>query len=346
MSRKWILLAAAIAFLAGCSDNKETVNEHEEKQINDVSKEEKEVFPYQAPLTGIGFKEEPEGRAYAVMINNDPKARPQSGLHKADIVYELLAEGNVTRFLAVFQSEEADRIGPVRSARDYYIELAKGYDALYIAHGYSPEAKKMLDKGYIDHINGMQYDGSLFKRDKSRVAPHNSYITSEAVLKGADKIGIDMDNTPSTLTFLSEKEAEELDGEQANSVLISYFSSNLFNVIFEYDEGTKKYKRYSNDELTADLDSSEPVLLDNIFIVETHHEIIDSEGRRKIDLTSGGSAYLLQRGKWKEVEWKNVEGKILPFLNDQEVGLVPGKTWINIVPSKEGLENIVSFDVQ
>ncbi len=91
-------------------------------------------------------------RAVAVMINNHPKARPQSGLNKADIVYEILAEGDITRFLAVFQSEKPANIGPIRSARDYYIELAKGFNALYIAHGYSPEAKKMLEQGYVDNL--------------------------------------------------------------------------------------------------------------------------------------------------------------------------------------------------
>lgn len=78
------------------------------------------------------------------MINNHPKARPQTGLTEADIVYEVLAEGEVTRFLAIFQSSNPKLIGPVRSSRDYYIELAKGYNSLYIAHGYSPEAKNYL----------------------------------------------------------------------------------------------------------------------------------------------------------------------------------------------------------
>ena len=90
----------------------------------------------------LGVQREVEGRAVAVMVNNHPAARPQSGLNKADIVYELLAEGDVTRFLAIFQSEQPDNMGPVRSARDYYIELAKGFDSLYIAHGNSPDAEE------------------------------------------------------------------------------------------------------------------------------------------------------------------------------------------------------------
>lgn len=352
MNRKRIMAALfSLLLLAGCSDNnnEKVVKEETKEESNIVennNEEIEEVLPYKAPLSGVGFKEEPSGRAYAVMINNDPKARPQSGLHKADIVYELLAEGNITRFLAIFQSEHAERIGPVRSARDYYINLAKGYDALYVAHGYSPEAKTMLDSGTVDHINGMQYDGSLFKRDKSRVAPHNSYITSENILKGAEKIGYEMSETPSSLEFLSKEDTDNLSGEPVKSVLISYFSSNLFNVHYEYDEDTKKYKRYTNGELTADLDSGEPVLLDNIFIVESRHRIIDDVGRREIDITSGGKAYLIQLGQMKEVEWKSTEGKVLPYLDGQQVGLVAGKTWVNFVPTDPGLENIVSFEEQ
>ena len=74
------------------------------------------------------------------------------------------------------------------------------------------------------------------------------------------------------------------------------------------------------------------------------HKIIDDDGRRDIDLTSGGKAYLLQKGQKFEVEWKNVGGKILPYQNGKAVGLVPGKTWINLIPTNPGLEAAVSFE--
>ncbi|PKC50181.1 hypothetical protein RhiirA1_487131, partial [Rhizophagus irregularis] len=128
-------------------------------------------------------------RPIIVTINNHPAARPQSGIGSADVVYEMLAEGDVTRFLALFQSEIPENIGPVRSARDYFIELASGLDAFYIAHGYSPEAQTMLVNGIVDNINGMQYDGTLFIRSKDRYAPHNSYISCENVKLGAEKVG-------------------------------------------------------------------------------------------------------------------------------------------------------------
>ncbi len=100
-----------------------------------------------------------------------------------------MAEGNVTRFLALFQSELPETVGPIRSARDYFIHLSKGLDAFYVAHGYSPDAQKLLANRYVDNVNGMQYDGTLFKRSSDRRAPHNSYITGENIIAAMEKVG-------------------------------------------------------------------------------------------------------------------------------------------------------------
>lgn len=332
--------------MSGCSKEEQTLKPIKEEPKQEEPKPEQEkVYPYSFPLTGIGSDVEVDNRAVAVMINNHPKARPQSGIHKADLVYELLAEGDVTRFLAVFHSEKPERIGPIRSARDYYIELAKGLKGLYVAHGYSPEARQMLESDYIDNLNGMVYDGTLFKRSKDRKAPHNSYITYENILKGAQKNDFSMKGQPSSYQFYKNKEdLAALIGKDAKSIMVSYFSNDLFNVMYDYDETLEKYKRYSNGEQTIDYDSKDPVLLDNIFIVEMQHRFIDSYGRREINLTSGGSGYLLQKGKWKEVTWKNVDGLIVPFENGVEAKMVPGKTWINVIPTDKGLQKSVSIE--
>jgi Protein of unknown function (DUF3048) N-terminal domain/Protein of unknown function (DUF3048) C-terminal domain len=350
MLKRWIAVsAAAMLLVSGCSKEKaEEPAKQETEKAEEATKgvsAEKEL-PFQYPLTGFGSETEVGGRAVAVMINNHPKARPQSGLNQADVIYEMLAEGDVTRFLAIFQSERPEMIGPVRSSRDYYIELAKGYDSLYIAHGYSPEAKELLDQGYVDNLNGMQYDGTLFKRESFRQAPHNSYISFDNVLKGAKEKNYAMEDEPKSLEFLSMEEVEAIQGEKADSAMISYLDNELFNVIYEYDAGLEKYKRYSNGDLTADYKSGEPALLDNIFIAEADHQVVDSAGRRDINLTSGGKGYLLQKGKVTEVQWENIDGRILPVLNGQQAGLVPGKTWINIVPSNPGLEQTVSFEAK
>lgn len=350
--KKWaILLLAFLLILSACGQkqvdksSQKEVKKKPEKVTKSVSKVETKD-PYTFPLTGKGSETSTEGRAVAVMINNHPEARPQSGLNKADIVYELLAEGDITRFLAFFQSEKPENIGPVRSARDYYMEIAKGLNALYIAHGYSPEAKKMLDDGYIDNLNGMVYDGTLFKRASFRKAPHNSYITYENVLKGAQLKNYSMSGSPPAFSFLTEEENKNLTGETATSAQITYSSNNMFNVLYQYDSDLGRYKRFSGGEQTVDLETKEPILLDNIFIVEAIHQVIDSAGRRNIDLQSGGKAYLLQKGKVNQVEWKNVNNRIVPFKNGKEVPFVQGKTWVNVVPATPGLQKNVSFNVK
>ena len=346
MWKKTALAAMTVLLLTACSSNNET-NENnsnppedtaqENDSVQKDSNEETAEFDYQYPLTGIGTDEEADQRAVAVVVNNHPKARPQSGLDKADIIYEVLAEGNVTRFVAIFQSEHPEKIGPVRSARDYFIELAKGYDSFFVAHGYSPEAKQMLTSGSVDNINGMQYDGSLFKRADFRKAPHNSYITFENIEKGAEKVGADMTESPESLEFAGKTEG--IAGEEAQSVKVSYYDNPSFSPVYEYDQKTEKYTRLSEGETTADYDTKEPVLLDNIFIVEAATQIIDDAGRREIDLESGGDAYLLQRGKLQKIQWENRDGRIVPSGGAK---FVPGKTWINIIPENPGLEEFIS----
>lgn len=342
------LFIAMIMIAAGCSKKEPVVQDEEpkrnqtEEQQQELKQEEKE-YVYFYPLTGLGSEEKIEGRAVAVMINNEPAARPQSGLTEADIVYEVLTESNVTRFLAIFQSEQPKNIGPVRSARDYFIELAKGYDSLYVAHGNSLTAERLLKSGYIDHLNGLYYDGTLFKRADFRKAPHNSYITFANILKGAEQRNYDMDAAPASLTFLTAEEIEHLSGQTADKISISYNNSK-FNSTFEFDKKLRKYKRFSNNEQTVDYETKAPLLVDNIFVVETAHKVVSDVGHREIDLTSGGRAFLFQQGQMFEVEWKNDNGRILPYVNGKPVGLVPGKTWINIIPVTTGLDRDVTYE--
>lgn len=332
---KFIMISAALfllAAMAACSKG----DDSQKKESGKGQKTEK----MEAPLTGLHTDIASPKRAVAVTINNHPAARPQSGLTKADIVYEVLAEGNTTRFLAIYQSEKPENVGPVRSARKYFIDLAKGYDSLYIAHGYSPEAKEMLKAGEIDHINGIQHDGTLFKRADFRKAPHNSYITFENIIKGAEEAGYEMDEAPKPLEFLSEKEAEDLQGEDGSRMSVAYSSDPTFTAEYSYDEKTQQYTRSSNGEQTAEYNGDTPVMLDNVLVIEAPHQVMDNEGRKEIDFQAGGKGYLLQRGKMQEVEWQNENGRILPYLNGEPLKFMPGKTWMNVVPEL----SIVSFE--
>lgn len=347
--KKSIIFLFMTVLLTACSNEPKKVDGHNENhESGNVQKDVEGVneLAYTYPLTGLTSKNESNDRAIGVMINNHPAARPQSGLSQADIVYEVLAEGDITRFLAIFQSEKPKLIGPVRSSRAYYIELAKGYDALYIAHGYSPEAKQLLTNEYIDNLNGMQYDGTLFKRASYRVAPHNSYISYSNVIKGAKQKKYHLDKSPGNLLFMKKDALNKIAGKQSNVVSVKFSSDVKYNSQFKYNHDSQKYLRYSNGEQTVEFETKDPVAVDNVFILEAAHSTVDKKGRREVDLTSGGKGYLLQKGKWREVEWKNVNGRILPFEHDKQAGLVPGKTWIDIIPSNLGLNAAVSFETR
>ena len=333
----WVIV---LVLLAGCSSTKDETTKDQSKDTDNVEVTAGQQNTY--PLTGVGTDEEINDRAISVMVNNHPKARPQSGISKADVVYEILAESNITRFLAIYQSEFPEKIGPIRSARDYYIELAKGYESLYIFHGWSPDAKELIQSDYIDHLNGLTYDTTLFKRSSERKAPHNSYITYENILKGAKKEGYTMENHTPAYTFFAEDETGLIAGEEFTTANISYGSA-AYDVTYKYDSTKEKYTRYTSGARTEDEEADEPVLLDNILIVEAAHQVVDNKGRRDIDLTSGGQAYLLQKGKRLEIQWENKDNRIVPVSGGTEVKLVQGKTWINIIPDQPGLSKSVKL---
>lgn len=335
MKRIIFVLIVVIVFITSCS-NKDS----EGKQENDaVPVGTTKVYP----LTGKQVEKGTDDRVVGVMVNNHENARPQSGLSQADIVFEILAEGNITRFLALFQSEKPEVVGPVRSARQYYFELANGYNALYVYHGAAKFVNKMITNLGIDYLNGSEYDndGHLFKRESFRKAPHNSYLQFEAIAEVANEKGYDMSLGEKTLPFLTTDEIAKLSGESANHIKIMYPGTPEEMVEFYYDENSGKYNRFSNEEMTVELDSGEAIQTDNVLIMETEHEIIDDAGRRSIDITSGGNAYLIQKGKLQRLEWENKDGIIIPTKDGHPVGFVPGKTWINIIPTNPGIEQSV-----
>lgn len=332
-----ILLSGAL-LLVGC-------NAKEEESITEpiVEPVEEEVY-YITPFTGEKVSEEVTMRPVVATINNHPDARPQSGIASADIVYEMLAEGDVTRFLALFQSEIPSNIGPIRSARSYFIDVAKGLDAFYIAHGYSPEAHTMLKNKVVDNINGMHYDGSIFKRSKDRVAPHNSYISGENVEVAAEKVGASLlYNNKVSYNFLEEEDIVNT-GLDANEVNVNYSSNKRFNSSYEYNPESKTYIRKSAGVQTVDYITGDPVELSNILVFEMTHTVIDREGRRDIDITSGGAAYVFQEGNMRQVLWENDNGLLKAVeVDGTEVKLVPGKTWIHFVPTNPGIDTIVTY---
>ena len=336
--RPWLYLVIAVLFLSACSKE-----EQGEKPDPLLPVDKEGTGDNVAPFTGVLMEEESMLRPVLATVNNHMLARPQSGLSAADLVYELVAEGNVTRLLAVFQSELPEEIGPIRSARDYFIEIAKGLDAFYVAHGYSPDAHALLQVGYVDHINGMQHDGTLFKRSPERKAPHNSFISKENILGAADSTNtsMEMDKLPS-LSFHESLESAKI-GEIAQSAIVQNGNHPDYTSNYSYDDVQGTYDRTVDGVLTVDTANEKKIELTNILVFEAVHETIDTEGRQAIDLDSGGDGLLFQAGVVREIEWRNVDGILTPMENGLPAKLVPGKTWIHIVPTSPGLETVVSY---
>lgn len=329
MFKKSMLFVMICLFmlLAACSDKS--------------SKDSDMIYPFtgeEAP-----DQEAAEERPFAVMVNNHVTARPYTGLADADIVFEILAEGEITRLMALFQSEEPERVGSVRSAREYYFDLADRYNAVYVYHGAAKFVNQLIQDEDIDYVNGALYDddGENFIRSTDRKAPHNSYVVLSKAKETADKLGYDLDIKPEPLTFIDEEEA--IEDKVATSVQITYSSNDQYNPEYVYDTDTNLYTRTIAGEEATDTASEDPLTASNIFIVEAEHHVFDKEGRREIDLDSGGSGYLIQNGQMTEVEWKNEKGQLVPYKDNDELGFVRGKTWINVVPTDPGLASAVDI---
>ncbi|MGI2329503.1 DUF3048 domain-containing protein [Planococcus sp. YIM B11945] len=329
--KKWIGIIVILMLAAGALVYWLMNKEPEEATPEQPPTEEPEVFV--SPFSGEQAEEPFEARPVMAVINNHPDARPQTGLVEADIVFEFLAEGNVTRFLALYQSKFPEEMGPIRSARDYFVEMAASYDAFFVAHGFSPDARSLLDSGEVDHINGIFYDGTLFQRSTDRVAPHNSYIMYDNVRAGMEQVEADADfSGNSTYQFNEADERAKLE-EQASRIEVRYGANPQFYSVFTYDENTGQYNRASGGEETKDKESGEAVAVSNVLVLEATHDTIDAEGRLSIDLESGGSALVFQNGGVMETQWSNLGGMLVPTNNGEAIELDPGKTWIHIVPS-------------
>lgn len=332
------LLSATVVLLVGCGGDEE-LEAHDNvpmKEEGDV--EEASTITY--PLTGEVAKEQVNRRVIGVTINNHPEARPHSGIQAADLVYEVLSEGEVTRLVALFHSEYPERVGSVRSSRPYHIELVQGYGGLLVTHGWSPEAEQLLKAGRADYLNGLFHDGTLFQRSPDRKAPHNSYITFANIQKGLTDKGYTLEGDVAPFRFYEE--GTEMEGLAIDELTINYFDRNRVTYRIQSESG--EMTRYNEELQTIDLDTRKPVEVSNLFVVETDHRVLDDQGRREINLTSGGRGLLLQGGRLQFVEWRNENGRILPVQNGEIVPFLSGQTWINIVPTSPGLDKMVEWN--
>ena len=326
--------------VSGGTEDQEIEGSQQESDTNNLEEDLSDdadsplVTGIYAPLTGLPVVEEINDRIIGVLINNHNKARPQSGLNQADIIYEVLAEARITRFIAFYQSNKPEVIGPIRSIRPYYLDIINGFDALIVHSGGSDEAyATIFSDNSLPDLDEIRRAQEAYWRVNFREMPHNLYTSTEKIIAAADKRGFLKKSYIPKFIFL--KESQPVNGEILNEVEIAY--SPDYRVAFQYDSTTKLYQRLINGLPHVDLETNEQLTAKNILVIEAKHQIIDSVGRRKIDVYGPGSGKLIQNGEAKDITWQRVDGVIRAFIDGEEQGLYPGQTWIIVVDSNTKL---------
>lgn len=297
---------------------------------------------FTAPLTGLGRETEAADRPIAVMINNFAKARPQSGLPHADMVWEVLAEGGITRLVGIFQSDGYDGpLGPVRSIRPYLIELGETYGAVLAHAGGSNDAYAILQREKKADLDEITNAGAYFWRDKSRKAPHNLYTSVTRLREGAARRGFADGGKVPAFTFAGEGATAA--GAPAGHVELTYLLKS-YTVSYDYDAQAKTYARFIDGKPHTDLTSGEQLKSPNLVVIGAKHRTYDDYGRLEIDLKAGGPAVLLQLGRAVDCRWVRGEDGVIRIEKDgRELPFVPGTTFYHIVPMSPSFESHLTY---
>jgi len=287
-----------------------------------------------SPLTGLTIEQETlERRPLAVMINNSTSARPQSGLDKADVVYEFLAEGGITRLLAIYLQNDVEEVGPVRSARPYFVVKALEFDALYAHCGGSTDALEDIQRYGVADLDEFKIGTKAFWRTSDRVAPHNLYTSTDKLWSYANTKELDTPVNLQGFKFLAKDEENAL-GQTAEKIFIKYSSKN-YNVTYEYNIDNNTYLRFNGPAAHVDKVSGKQLEASNI-LIQYAPTLAHDNSRLEIDLMGEGKALLFNNGKVHKGSWKkNSLREQTVFLDEtgNEVKLVPGQTWIQVVPT-------------
>lgn len=295
------LAALLVCSFAGCKAKKEAGTKAESEPVVSQTVDKEHTLN---PLTGtkdlaVSAK---SNRPVAVMINNIYQAQKvQTGLSKADIIFETEVEGGITRLMAVYKDITAvEKFGTVRSARYPYVDLALGLDAIYVHHGQDPTycAPHLKD---IDHFTISENNsGQRIKNGLS--SEHTLYgfgpKTWDTLTKAIKRTTVKSDDT--FMNFASEDKTVTLSGGTANSVTVPFSTSS--KTAFTYDAQTGLYTRLSGTEVRADYVTGETTQVKNVFVLLTTISDYPDGKHRKVDLT-GGEGYYITNGTYTPVRW-------------------------------------------
>lgn len=289
-----------------------------------------------SPLTGLQISPPLAQRPVTgIMIENSPDARPQSGLQDAGVVYEAIAEGGITRFLALFQDAQPQYIGPVRSVRPYYIDFAAPYQASIVHVGGSPDGLAMVRNGHYRDLDQF-FNPGTFTRIASRFAPHNVYTDFGRL----DELNRSKGYTSSQYTPWPRK----VDAPAATATAAHidvHISSPLYYSHYDYDKASNTYMRSEGGQphlqiTSADDKAGVQLHPKTILTLMMNYSIIDSAGHSGYVDTGSGPLYAYQDGGVVGGTWNKADQSSMFVFKDttgQPLKLDAGQTWVVIVGS-------------
>lgn len=321
-----LIVAAVVSFL---------IPHNTPSKLTVTSLEKPDPVVYYSPLTGNKVADDAATKqaVTGIMIENSPDARPQSGLKEAGIVYEAIAEGGITRFLALYQEAKPQQIGPVRSVRMYYVDWVAPYNASVAHIGGSKAALDEVRNGNYRDIDQF-FNAGYYWRATDRYAPHNVYTSFEKL----DALNAAKGYKESTFTAWPRKDGKPAETPTATSVAIN-FSGPLFNTQYTYDKSSNTYLRSvggadSNDREDGRIAPSVVVAMKVNMV-----RVLEDGYRESIQTTGSGEAIIFQNGTATTATWhKGSRADSIKFTdaNGKEIALTRGQTWIAAVPNGSG----------
>ncbi|MDZ4655562.1 MAG: DUF3048 domain-containing protein [Coriobacteriia bacterium] len=329
-----MVLASALFLLVGCTgDGSPGVVSHWPKAEKERTVA-KPAEPLRWPLTGLDAlsEEAVSERVVSVKVENSPTARPQTNLQLADVVYESVAEGGVTRFNAIFHSQSPDAIGPVRSARLSDIYIVPQYSALFVFSGASGSVNSSIRATSIENLSEDVGVSRPFFRSSERPRPHNLYVTFAKIREEAAERGMSTTQDVKGLAF--DQRAIDASVTVAE-ISIPFSSAN--KVVWTYDTATKTYLRVNNGAAHKDKGTGKQLSVRNVVVLWARHNAAskDVAGSTTYDIVLSGSGLtsVFHDGQRYDGTWEagTDAPPVFKASDGTQIKLAPGNTWFQVV---------------
>jgi hypothetical protein len=270
---------------------------------------------------------------WAIMIDNQLDARPQAGLSAASVVIESPVEGGITRLMALFApTSTLPEIGPVLSARPYFVDWAFAWNATYFHVGGSPEALEQI-KNLGARFRGVSEiaNGWAFWRAANRTAPHDVITNGERMQMLAERKGYTSSTVSAAWHFLdvATGTASSTKIGEVTRAAIAYGGS--YSVSWRFDKARDVYTRFVSGRAVKDAQGNS-VEADNVLVIKTDAQVLDEKGRLRLRTTGSGDAVAYRDGNKYSLRWRRSPGEMIRFEGEGGVEFLlrPGKTWIQV----------------